>query len=219
MRFLATLFLTVAVTGFTPVLAQQSQPMPPRLGQTERSQPTPRQQPAPPAESQRRVPDIKHQSRVDQLFERLAASGTEREANGYAEQISRIWDRSGSDTLDLIMERAKQALAGGDSDLSLDLIDSVMALKADWAEAYNRRAAVHFQRKDFDAAMRDLRQALVLEPRHFQAVAGIGLIYQQSGNPKKALAAFREALKLHPHLKGIKESATRMAVEHDPQDL
>jgi tetratricopeptide (TPR) repeat protein len=172
-----------------------------------------------PSEPQRRSPDPRHQSRVDQLFERLAAAKDEAEANTVAEQITRVWARSGSDTLDLLLDRAKIAMAATESELALDLIDSVLALKPDWSEAYSRRAAIHFQRKDMDAAMRDLRQTLVLEPRHFQALAGIGMIFQQGGNAKQALAAFREALKINPHLKGIKQSAEKLALEHDGQAI
>jgi tetratricopeptide (TPR) repeat protein len=175
--------------------------------------------PQAPAEPQRRVPDPAHQSRLDQLFERLAASGGEAEAAGIADQIARIWSRSGSDTLDLLMERVQQSMQRNDGETALDLLDSILALKPDFTEAYSRRAAVHYQRKDMDAAMRDLRQALSMEPRHFPALAGVGMIHQTGGQPKLALRAFREALRLNPHLKGIKQAAEKLASEHDGQDL
>jgi tetratricopeptide (TPR) repeat protein len=194
----AICFAVILALGSTPVAAQQARP---------------------PAEPERRVPDTKHQPRLDQLFERLAASGTETEAEGIAEQIARLWARSGSDTLDLLMDRVKQAMEAQDGVLALDLLDSVLALKPDWAEAYSRRAAVHFQLKDMDGAMRDLRQTLLLEPRHFQALAGIGMIFQQGGNEKQALAAFREALKLNPYIKGVKQAAEKLGVDHDGQGI
>jgi tetratricopeptide (TPR) repeat protein len=190
----------------------------PAQAQSPRSTPAAPAQAAP-AEPQRRAPDPRHQSRIDQLLERLAASGSENEARLLAEQINRVWARSGSDTLDLLLDRAKQANAARDHTAALDLFDSIMALKADWAEAYNRRAAVHFQNKDFDAAMRDLRQTLALEPRHYQAMAGVGLIFQQNGEGRKALAAFRQALRINPFMKGIREAAEKLAVEHDEQGI
>jgi tetratricopeptide (TPR) repeat protein len=176
-------------------------------------------QPTTPAEPDRRFPDPNHQSRIDQLFERLAAARDEAEAGALVEQIERIWQRSGSDTIDLLMSRARDASSARDGVLALDIIDSVVALKPDWAEVYSRRASVLFQLKDFDGAMRDLRQTLVLEPRHFQALAGVGMVFQQGGNAPKALAAFREALKINPHFKGIKQSVEKLAIEHDGQDL
>jgi tetratricopeptide (TPR) repeat protein len=208
MRAAFAILLTIALGG-APALAQQGRTPP-------RAEP---QRTPPPAEPQRRIPDPAHQSRLDQLFERLAASAGEAEAAGIADQIARIWGRSGSDTLDLLMERAQQTMQADDGVTALDLLDSILALKPDFTEAYSRRAAVHFQRKDMDAAMRDLRQALQMEPRHFQALAGVGMVYQTGGQPKLALKAFREALKINPHLKGIKQAAEKLALEHDGQDL
>jgi tetratricopeptide (TPR) repeat protein len=206
MRALMLVLLAGALTfGGSGANAQQSR------------NPSSQIRPAP--EPERRTPDPRHQPRVDQLFERLAASRDEAEASSLTEQIERIWRRSGSDTVDLLMERAKEAAIAKDGVLALDILDSVLALKPDWAEAYSRRATVHFQRQDFDAAMRDLRQTLQLEPRHFQALAGIGLIFQQGGNEKQALAAFREALKINPYLKGIKQSADKLSVERDGQNI
>ncbi|MFM9974984.1 MAG: tetratricopeptide repeat protein [Beijerinckiaceae bacterium] len=170
-------------------------------------------------EPERKLPDPRHQSRTDQLFERLSAARDEAEASSLADQIERIWRRSGSDTIDLLMERAREAAVAKDGVLALDILDSVLALKPDWAEAYSRRANVLFQQQDFDGAMRDLRQTLQLEPRHFQALAGIGLIFQQGGNKKQALAAFREALKINPHIKGIKQTADKLSVENDGQNI
>jgi tetratricopeptide (TPR) repeat protein len=207
MLLLVPLLIVATLASGSAVLAQQTGPntLPGRA--------------APPSEPERRTPDLRHQSRLDQLFERLAASGTEIEANSLSDQIARIWARSGSDTLDLLMDRVQQAIQAEDGVLALDILDSVLALKPDWAEAYSRRATVHFQLKDFDAAMRDLRQTLVLEPRHFPALAGVGLIFQQGGNNRQALAAFREALKFNPYFKGIRQAAERLAVEHDGQQI
>jgi tetratricopeptide (TPR) repeat protein len=215
MRAAFVIWLSLSLVGSVaaPALAQQ--------GRTQGGREAPRQ-PAPqaqPAEPQRRVPDTRHQSRVDQLFERLAASGTEAEAQNLAEQIARIWSRSGSDTLDLLMERVEQATKGGDHVTAIDILDSILALKPDFTEAYSRRAAVHFQMKDMDAAMRDLRQTLQMEPRHFPSLAGIGLIYQTGGEPKQALKAFREALKFNPHMRGIRQAADRLATDHDGQGI
>jgi Tfp pilus assembly protein PilF len=204
MRAIFVVSLSLILTG---AAAAQQPRTPPRTDQPAQAEP------------QRRIPDPRHQARIDQLFERLAAAGGEAEAGNIAEQIARIWSRSGSDTLDLLMERVQQSMKGGDGETALDIIDSVIALKPDFTEAYSRRAAVLFQMKDMDGAMRDLRQTLAMEPRHFQALAGVGMVYQTGGQPKLALKAFREALKINPHLKGIKAAAEKLATEHDGQGL
>jgi hypothetical protein len=42
---------------------------------------------------------------------------------------------------------------------------------------------------------------LALEPRHFGAIAGIGLIRIAKGEMREALAAFRRALAINPFLR------------------
>ncbi len=186
------------------------------------SQPLPPQAPGPlqaAPEPERRTPDPRFQSRLDQLFERLAAARNEAEAGNVSEQIARIWNRSGSDTLDLLMERVGTAMQAQDQLTALDLLDSILLLKSDWPEAYSRRAAVLFQQKDLDGAMRDLRKSLALEPRHYQALAGVGMIFRQNDQPRQALAAFRAALAINPYFKGIKETADKLAQEHGDQGI
>jgi tetratricopeptide (TPR) repeat protein len=209
----AILFASILVTSTLVGLADAS--LSNAFAQRSRQAPSASQ----PAEPDRRFPDPHHQSRIDQLFERLAAARDEAESAALVEQIERIWRRSGSDTIDLLMTRARDASVGRDQVIALDILDSVIALKPDWAEVYNRRAAILFQLKDFDGAMRDLRQTLALEPRQFQALAGVGMVFQQGGKEALALAAFREALKFNPHFKGIKQAAEKLSIEHDGQNL
>jgi Tfp pilus assembly protein PilF len=59
--------------------------------------------------------------------------------------------------------------------------------------------------KDLAGSLADIRQVLAREPRHFGALAGLGMILQDVGEEKWALLAFRRALELHPHLPRIGE--------------
>ncbi len=158
-------------------------------------------------------------SRIDSLFDRLAAAKDEVEAKGISEQIQRAWLKSGSDTSDLLMTRVVAAMQAKDTVLALDLLDSILALKPDWAEAWNKRATVLYQSKDFDGSLRDIRQVLALEPRHFGALAGLGMILRENGRDRQALAVLRQVLKIHPHLTSVDEAVKRMAPTVDGQSL
>jgi tetratricopeptide (TPR) repeat protein len=72
-------------------------------------------------------------------------------------------------------------------------------------EAWNRRATVFFLKRDYGSALADLQQVLAREPRHFGALAGLGAIMQDIGDDKAALEAYRRALVIDPHLKGVSE--------------
>ena len=156
---------------------------------------------------------------LDGLFVRLAKAQDAIEAKGVADQIERIWSKSGSDTADLLMSRVNQSMQAKNYDLALDLLDSIIALEPHWAEAWNRRATVHFLREDADSSMRDIRQVLALEPRHYGAIAGMSLIFQNLEDGKKAYKAAKAALAIYPFMEGAKEYVERHAREVEGEAL
>lgn len=184
----------------------------------------PQSTPAAPQDSQRKdasapQPKLSPKATLDALFGRLAKAQDGIEAKGIADQIERIWAKSGSDTADLLMTRVGQAVKAQNYDLALDLLDSVVALEPQWAEAWNRRATVLFLREDYDGAMRDIRQTLALEPRHYGAIAGMSLIFQALDDTKHAFKAARAALAIYPHMEGAQGFVERHAREVDGEDL
>jgi tetratricopeptide (TPR) repeat protein len=158
-------------------------------------------------------------AQLDELFARLAAAKDETEANGVASLIERRWARSGSDTADLLMSRANEALKDKDAALAIELLDRVIALRPDWAEAWNRRATAFYVLEDTASSMADIRQVLAREPRHFGAWAGLGQIYVVGGDKRRGLEAFRKALAIHPYLSSLRETVDRIAPEVDGRDI
>lgn len=156
---------------------------------------------------------------LDSLFARLAKAQDSVEAKGIGEQIQRLWEKSGSDSADLLMNRVNLAMRMRNLDLALDLLDSIVVLEPQWAEGWNRRATVHFLRDDFDGSMRDIRQTLALEPRHFGAIAGMSLIFQAVGDKKRALKAARAATNIYPFLEGAKDYVDRHSREIEGESL
>jgi tetratricopeptide (TPR) repeat protein len=158
-------------------------------------------------------------SSLDELFARLASAKDEAEANGIANLIERRWSRSGSDTADLLMSRATEAIHKKEYPVAVELLDRVLALEPQWAEAWNRRATAFFLLEDTASAMADLRQVLTREPRHFGAWAGLGHIYMSGGDKKRALDAYKRALAIHPHLGKLKSVVERLEPEIEGRDI
>jgi tetratricopeptide (TPR) repeat protein len=192
MKLIAALFAVILASA--PVFAQQQ------------AEPAPA---ARPSESQR----------LDRLFERLKAAPTAEAAKTFANQIEQRFEKSGSDTADLMLQRAKLAFESKNLDTALDLIDFVVTLKPDWAEAYHRRAIIHFILKDEESAMRDIRQALAHEPRHFHALAGLGRLLQMMGQKKNAYLVYRRTLDVHPHFPDIAPMIERLKKESEGQPI
>jgi Tfp pilus assembly protein PilF len=141
------------------------------------------------------------------------------EANGVANLIERRWSRSGSDTADLLMSRAGEALKGKDFPLAVELLDRVLTLRPEWAEAWHRRATAFFLLDDPVSAIADIRRVIAKEPRHFGAWAGLGHIYMSGGDKKRALEAYRKALALHPHMTKLRDMIDRLTPEIDGRGI
>ncbi|MEC8122164.1 MAG: hypothetical protein VX113_09625, partial [Pseudomonadota bacterium] len=58
------------------------------------------------------------------------------------------------------------------------------------AEAWNKRATVRFMRGDDKGSRSDIARVIDLEPRHFGALSGLGMINMLSGDLPAALQAF-----------------------------
>jgi len=140
---------------------------------------------------------------LDFLFGALKAAPDADTAKQVEARIWALWIASGSDTANLLMSRVKTATDAKDLELALQLLDAVVKLKPDYVEAWNRRATIHYMRKEFGESMQDIRQVLSREPRHFGALSGLGMILQEFGEDKQALEVFRKALEIHPNLQRI----------------
>ena len=55
-------------------------------------------------------------------------------------------------------------------------------------------------KKDFGRSLADIRQVLTREPRHFGALAGLGMIMQELGDDKRALDVYRRVIEVNPHI-------------------
>lgn len=139
------------------------------------------------------------------LLDVLAETEDGQEADILARQIQNLWNESGSDAVDLLMRRASLAVQVRNYTLALDLLDTVIALAPDYAEGWNRRATVHYLRDDYALSIADVAEVLRLEPRHFGALIGIGVMLDEMGQDRQALLFLEEALRVHPHLSGARE--------------
>ncbi len=146
----------------------------------------------------------------DEMFEELKNAPSEEEATSTALDIWAAWMESGSDAADLVMERAVNAQAMGETELARSLYDRVITIQPEYAEAWNRRATLFLADGNYPEALRDVNEALRLEPRHFGAWAGLGAVLESLEAHDEALEAYREALKIYPEFPTAKRGIARM---------
>lgn len=156
---------------------------------------------------------------LDELYQRLSKSPDKDSAEVVASAIERLWQRSGSDTVDLLMARAGKLMQEEDFDVALKLLNSIIELAPEYSEGWTRRAAVFFLKKDFGKSLEDLRHALALDPSHYKAIQGLALLMQELGDKESALKAFRALLKVHPHLDEALQAVQELSREVEGQGI
>jgi tetratricopeptide (TPR) repeat protein len=193
----------------------------PELARAQDAKP-PQAEPAQPVAPPTKLPRPQRGDRtqnLDFLFGALKAAPDAETGKAIEERIWALWFVSGSDTTDLLMSRAKTAVEAKELDLAITLLDAIVEIKPDYVEAWNRRATVHFMKKDYGRSLDDIRQVLAREPRHFGALSGLGLIMQEFGEEKRALEVFRRALALHPHLERIPDMVKSLTEKVEGRDI
>ena len=146
----------------------------------------------------------------DEMFAELKSAESQNEAGDVARDIWDAWLESGSAAADLVMSRAVDAQANGDSDLARALYDRVIAIQPDYAEAWNRRATLFLEDENYSEALRDVNEALRLEPRHFGAWAGLGAVLESLGAEDEAMIAYQEALEIYPLFPAARRGLDRL---------
>ncbi|MEH7827558.1 tetratricopeptide repeat protein [Gemmobacter denitrificans] len=155
---------------------------------------------------------------LDRLFFDL--QGADRaEARRIADDIERIWSRSGSAAMDLLLERGNAALEQGEITEAIDHLTALTDHAPDFAEGWNARALAYFHAGRTGPAIADLQRVLALNPRHFGALAGFGAILETIDRPAQALEVYRAALAIHPHLDGIEDAVKRLEAKVAGQEI
>ena len=179
------------------------------------------EKPTPPGQRTAPLPKTpaEREKALANLYALLATSDTEESAKAIAEGIERIWINSGSPTIDLLMERALKAVSEKKLPLAISILDRVVDLAPDYAEAWNRRAYAHFLNENVERALGDLRRTLALDAHHFKALDGLSQILREIGQKKAALKALRELLEVHPYWPGAKQQLDELERDVEGQGI
>ncbi len=144
-------------------------------------------------------------ARLDGLFEVLATTSDMEAARAAEAEIWRIWFESGSEEIDALMVEGVVAMSTQRLEDAIALFGQITERAPEFAEGWNKRATAYYLNDDHVASVRDIQRTLVLEPRHFGAISGMGLIFLGRGDEAGALAAFEAVLVIHPGAPGARQ--------------
>ena len=140
--------------------------------------------------------------RLPPLFDALSVAESAEDSAQIEGQIWALWTSSGETGIDQLMALGLSAMAVQDLPEALIAFSQIVEQKPDFAEGWNKRATVHYMMGDYQRSTEDIEHVLALEPRHFGALSGLGLIALAIGEPEQALEAFETALMIHPNMAG-----------------
>jgi tetratricopeptide (TPR) repeat protein len=173
-----------------PVMVEEAPPLPDATAEA-----------SPPAEKPLK-PAEKRAEQLDILFAHLRRPGIPSEP--VEVKIWALWAASDSATAEVLLQQAARAIGDRAPAEALTILDRLVGAFPDYAEAWNKRATLYFMMKRYDQALKDIEQVLDLEPRHFGALSGKGVILERRKNYSAAREAFKQALAVNPNLEQVK---------------
>lgn len=138
------------------------------------------------------------QATADDFLDRLADPEL-RNWDVVEQEVYQRWSISGSATADYLLRRGREAMAAEDYASAYDHLTALTDHAPEFAEGWNARATMFFEQQMFGPAIADLQRVLALEPRHFGALAGLGVMLLDMGNTDGALEALEAAHAIHPN--------------------
>jgi tetratricopeptide (TPR) repeat protein len=134
-------------------------------------------------------------------------------------QIYRAWSQSGSPSADYLLRRGREAMEADDLGAAYDHLTALTDHAPDFAEGWNARATLLYRMGAYGPSIADIERVLALEPRHFAALAGLGIMLEEMGEAERALEIFRRAHAIHPHRPDIEEAIGRIEQELEGRTL
>jgi len=147
---------------------------------------------------------------LDDLFEQLAITTSDEEASNITREIWQRWTANDDPDVSQLMQIGIRALNYSTYRKALQSFDRVIEIAPEFAEGWNKRATLYYHIKEYRRSIDDIKKTLRLEPRHFGAWSGLGLVSIAQENYSGALAAFKKALSINPHIPNIRRYVQKL---------
>ncbi len=155
---------------------------------------------------------IGNEARTNELFEALQTSNSQ-ETKIIEREIISFWMDSGSADINNLLGQSIAYMNRGDYNASLKILNNIVTDSPGFAEGWNIRATIHYLMLDYDLSISDINRTLELNPKHFGALNGLAMIYENTGKKIKALEAYEAVYRLSPNRFGIRRAIDRLRKE------
>ena len=148
--------------------------------------------------------------RLGGLFDRLKVANSVAEAEPIEAEIWHLWSQSDVEEVNLLMGLGVTAMSRRDYRTALSLFDQMVGIAPSFSEGWNKRATIHYLMGDFEHSLADVDRTLALEPRHFGALSGLGMINAAEDKGEAAIEAWQKALEVNPNMSSAQKSIEEM---------
>lgn len=156
------------------------------------------------------APADQNDPRLDEMFARLQKTDSRLEAQTLEQNIWAIWFTSSDAEVNRLMDQGSAAMERRDMRTAIGAFTKIIELAPDFAEGWNRRATALYMIGDFDGSRADVAKTLTLEPRHFGALSGLGLINAAEDKGEAAIEAWQKALDVNPNMSSVQQNIEEM---------
>ena len=135
----------------------------------------------------------------DDLIELLKEPLDEESQEEIKGAIMRIWKISKSEEIQQKMSNIGHFIRFRQYQEAEDYLSLIILEQDDFMDAYYQRAIVHYYQGEINEAREDLLSVLSFEPRHFDALRVLALVYEKQNKKSKAYYTYKELEKILPH--------------------
>ncbi len=164
------------------------------------------------------LPASAQETLIDELYQELAEAD-EATYPRVEQRIIAQWEKSGSAAMDLLLRRGKDALEDGAPDAAVEHFTALIDHAPDFAEGYYGRASSYYLLGLAGPALDDIRKALVINPRHFEAIRGLAIIMEELERPNDAMELYEMILEMHPNAEQALDAVERLKLQLEGEAL
>lgn len=147
------------------------------------------------------------------LFSTLKSAESASQARKVESEIWLKWLDTANENSAELLQIILDAMSAGRLDDALTASNELIDSDPGFAEGWNKRATVYYLMGRYEESVRDIHRTLQLEPRHFGAISGLGLIFLRTGDLYAARDAFRKVLDISPQSANARQSISQVESE------
>ena len=128
---------------------------------------------------------------VEDLLNKLQKAGTIIEAEIIRKKIWNKWIYQVPKNLQKNLNYALDEFYSGRLASAEKAFTDLITKDPNYTEGWNKRATIRYMLNDLDGSLKDIKTVLELQPRHFGAISGSGMIYFKKKEYQTALRFYK----------------------------